>query len=166
MLTLYFSPGACSLASHIAIEETGAPYEAKLTALAKGEQRTPEYLAINPRARVPALKTEDGVITENVAILTYLAKRFPEKTLLPRDLPAEVRCISMMAWLSNTVHPGFTRVFRPERFAEDPATHEAIKKSGLSGSGRAFRGQGVARGRPFYGLRSLRSSLLSMGQAH
>jgi glutathione S-transferase len=130
MLTLYFSPGACSLASHIAMEETGAPYEAKLTALAKGEQRTPEYLAINPRARVPALKTEDGVITENVAILTYLAKRFPEKTLLPRDLPAEVRCISTMAWLSNTVHPGFTRVFRPERFTEDPATHEAIKKSG------------------------------------
>src|SRR5215217_445203 len=109
MLTLYFSPGACSLASHIAIEETGAPYEAKLTALAKGEQRTPEYLAINPRARVPALKTEDGVITENVAIVTYLAKRFPEKTLLPRDLPAEVRCISTMAWLSNTIHPGFTR---------------------------------------------------------
>ena len=69
MLTLYFSPGACSLASHIAIEETGVPYEAKLTALAKGEQRTPEYLAINPRARVPALKTEDGVM--------YLAEAIP-----------------------------------------------------------------------------------------
>jgi len=123
MLNLYFSPGACSLASHIGIEETGAPYEAKLTALAKGDQRTPEYLAINPRARVPALKTEDGVITENVAILTYLAKRFSEKNLLPRDLSGEVRCLSMMAWLSNTVHPGFTRVFRPERFAEDPTTH-------------------------------------------
>jgi glutathione S-transferase len=82
------------------------------------------------RARVPALKTYDGVITENVAILTYLAKRFPEKNLLPRDLPGEVRCISTMAWLSNTVHPGFRRVFRPERFAKDPTTHEAIKKSG------------------------------------
>jgi hypothetical protein len=59
--SLSFSPGACSLASHITIEETGAPYEAKLTAIAKGEQHTPEYLAINPRARVPALKTDDGV---------------------------------------------------------------------------------------------------------
>jgi glutathione S-transferase len=173
MLTLYFSPGACSLASHIAIEETGAPYEAKLTALARGEQRTPEYLAINPRARVPALKTEDGVITENVAILTYLAKRFPEKNLLPRDLPGEVRCISTMAWLSNTVHPGFTRVFRPERFAEDAATHEAIKKSGRrcllgepSGSRRASRGEGVDDGPPVYGVRPLRPCVLPMGQAH
>ena len=130
MLTLYYSPGACSMASHITIEETGAPYEAKPILLAKGEQKTPEYLAINPRGKVPALRVDDQVLTENVAILYYLAKRFPEAKLLPGDLLAEARCVSTMAWLSNTVHPGFTRVFRPERFAAEESAHAAVKASG------------------------------------
>ncbi len=130
MLTLYYSPGACSMASHITIEETGAPYEAKQVLLAKGEQKTPDYLAINPRAKVPALRVDDQVLTENVAILYYLAKRFPEAKLLPGDLFAEARCVSTMAWLSNTVHPGFTRVFRPERFAAEESAHAAVKASG------------------------------------
>ena len=130
MLTLYYSPGACSMASHIALEETGASYETKLIATAKGEQRTPEYLAINPRGKVPALRVDSEVLTENVAILTYLARRFAEANLLPREPLAEARCLSTMAWLSNTVHPGFTRVFRPERFAADPSAHDAVKQSG------------------------------------
>jgi glutathione S-transferase len=130
MLTLYYSPGACSMASHIALEETGAPYEAKLISTAKGEQRTPEYLAINPRGKVPALKVDNDVLTENVAILFYLAKRFSGANLLPYDLLEQARCLSTMAWLSNTVHPGFTRVFRPERFAADSAAHDSVKQTG------------------------------------
>ena len=130
MLTLYYSPGACSMASHITIEETGAPYEAKQVLLAKGEHKTPEYAAINPRAKVPALRADDQVLTESVAILYYLAKRFPEAKLLPGDLFAEARCVSTMAWLSNTVHPGFTRVFRPERFAAEESAQAAVKASG------------------------------------
>jgi len=130
MLTLYYSPGACSMASHIALEESGAPYEAKLISTAKGEQKTPEYLAINPRGKVPALRADNDVITENVAILTYVARMAPEAKLLPQNPLEEARCLSAMAWLSNTVHPGFTRVFRPERFAADPSAHEAVKASG------------------------------------
>jgi len=130
MLTLYYSPGACSMASHIALEESGAPYEAKLISTAKGEQKTPEYLAINPRGKVPALRADNDVITENVAILTYVARMAPEAKLLPQNPLEEARCLSTMAWLSNTVHPGFTRVFRPERFAADPSAHEAVKASG------------------------------------
>jgi glutathione S-transferase len=130
MLTLYYSPGACSMASHIALEESGAPYDTKLTSTAKGEHRTPEYLAINPRGKVPALRIGSDVLTENVAILTYVAKQFPDAKLLPKDILQEVRCLSMMAWLSNTVHPSFTRVLRPERFVADPSAHEAVKQSG------------------------------------
>ena len=131
MLTLYFSPGACSMASHIGLEESGAAYQTTQVALAKGEQKTPEYLKINPRGKVPALKLEDGgVLTENTAILTYLAKCHPEKDLLPKDPAAEARCLSMMAWLSNTVHPAFTHVFRPERFSEDQGAFEGIKATG------------------------------------
>jgi glutathione S-transferase len=74
MLTLYFSPGACSLASHIGLEETGAPYEAKPILLAKGQQRTEEYQKINPRGKVPALDVDGKVLVENTAILTYLCE--------------------------------------------------------------------------------------------
>ena len=69
MTTLYYAPGACSLASHIALEETGAPYETVRLDLAKGDQRAAEYLAVNERGRVPALVDEDWVLTENTAIL-------------------------------------------------------------------------------------------------
>ncbi|MGO8919279.1 MAG: glutathione S-transferase family protein [Stellaceae bacterium] len=131
MLTLFYSPGACSMASHISLEEAGATFESKLVALAKGEQRTPEYLKINPRGKVPALRLDDGsVLIENTAILTYLGRRFPEKGLLPKDLAAEARCVSMMAWLSNSVHPAFTHIFRPERFAEDPIAAPSVKATG------------------------------------
>ena len=85
MLTLYFSPGACSMASHIGLEESGAPYEEKPTLLAKGEQKTDAYRRINPRGKVPALGVDGRIITENTEILTYLARRFPEKKLMPAD---------------------------------------------------------------------------------
>lgn len=130
MLTLFFSPGACSMASHIALEETGAPYEERPTLLPKGEHKTAAYLAINPRAKVPALSADGKVITENLAILTYLAKRFPEKKLLPADPLEEARCLSTMAWLSNTVHPSFTHIMRPERFVSSEATHADVKETG------------------------------------
>lgn len=130
MLTLYFSPGACSLASHITLEETGGAYEPHQVTLAKGEHKTDEYKKINPRQKVPALKTEDGVITENVAILTYLAKRFPEKGLLPKEPAAEAKALSTMAWLSNTVHPGFTRIFRPENFVQGEEAKGEVKEAG------------------------------------
>lgn len=131
MLTLYYCPGACSTASHIAVEETGAPYESCLIALAKGEQRSETYLAINPRGRVPALKLDDGsVITENTAILTYLARRFAASNLLPTDIGDAARCIATMAWFSNTVHPSFTHINRPERFADDTNAHPAIRETG------------------------------------
>lgn len=130
MLTFYYSPGACSLASHIALEETGTAYEAQPILLAKGEHKAESYLKINPRGKVPALRTDGSVITENTAILTYLAKSFPAANLMPKDLLGEARCISTMAWLSNTVHPCFTHIFRPERFSDDATAHAGIKEAG------------------------------------
>lgn len=130
MITLYFSPGACSLASHIGLEETGAPYELKPVLLAKGQQRTEEYLKINPRGKVPAFSVDGKTLVENTAILTYLARRFPEKKLLPADPVEEARCISTMCWFSSIVHPSYQRFHRPERFADGEAAHAAIKENG------------------------------------
>ena len=130
MLTLYFSPGACSLASHIGLEECSAHYEAKPILLAKGQQRTPEYLKINPRGKVPALDADGKILVENTAILTYLSRRFPEKQLLPDDPAEEGRCIGTMCWFSSVVHPSYQRNHRPERFAEGEAACAAVKENG------------------------------------
>jgi glutathione S-transferase len=105
VLTLYYAPGACSMAPHIVLEEAGASYTTELVSLAKGEQQGDAYLRVNPRGKVPALRTEAGVLTENVAILTYLAHLFPGTKLLPDEPFAMARCLSHMAYLSNTVHP-------------------------------------------------------------
>jgi len=130
MLTLYYSPGVCSMASHIGLEETGAPYEKRPTLLPKGEHKSEGYLKINPRGKVPALDVDGKVITENTAILTYLGKRFPEKKLLPSDPIEEARCISTMAWFSNSVHPPYTHYVRPERYTEGEAAQASVKETG------------------------------------
>ena len=130
MLKLYFSPGVCSMASHIGLEELGVPYEKQPTLLPKGEHKTEAYLKVNPRGKVPALEVDGKILTENTAILTYLAKRFPEKNLIPKDPFDEARCISTMAWFSNSVHPPFTHTVRPERFAEAEGAHASVKETG------------------------------------
>ncbi|MGE5306764.1 MAG: glutathione S-transferase family protein [Alphaproteobacteria bacterium] len=130
MMTLYFSPGACSLASHIGLEETGAPYEIKPILLPKGQQRTDAYLKINPRGKVPAFIVDGKVLVENTAILTYLARQFPEKKLMPADPFEEARCISTMCWFSSVVHPSYQRSHRPERFADGDAAQAAVRENG------------------------------------
>jgi len=130
MLTLYFSPGACSTASHIGIEETDAAYTERPILISKGEQKTPEYAKINPRGKVPALDVNGRVITENTAILAYLGRRFPESGLLPADPIDEAHCIGAMAWFSNIVHPSYQRYMRAERFAEGDAAIASVKAMG------------------------------------
>jgi len=130
MLTLYYSPGACSMASHIGIEETGAAYLEKPTFLAKGEQKTEEYRKINPRGKVPALSVDGRIITENTAILTYLARQFPQANLLPADLVEQAQCIATMTWFSTIVHPSYQHYTRPERFADGEAAQAAVKEMG------------------------------------
>jgi len=130
MLTLYFCPGACSTASHMALEETGAQYGEKPIFLPKGEQKTETYLKINPRGKVPALDVDGKILTENTAILTYLAKTFPEKKLMPADAFEQARCLSTMAWFSNIVHPSYSHYMRPERFAADAAAQPSVKETG------------------------------------
>jgi glutathione S-transferase len=108
MLTLYYSPGSSSMATHIALNEVGAPFELKLTALHKEENRTPEYLAVNPEGKVPALVIDGGKpLTEVAATLWYLARRYPEAGLLPQfgDIEGEARVISWMSFIAATIHP-------------------------------------------------------------
>ncbi len=129
MLTLYYGPGACSMAAHIVLEESGEKYEPKKVNLAAGEQRTPDYLKINPLGRVPALRLDNGEpLTENTAILPYLGKRFD---LWPKDALAEAKALSLIGFFASSVHPAHGHVGRPERYTADSAAHPGIKEMGL-----------------------------------
>ena len=106
MLTLYFAPGSSSMAPHIALHEIGVPFESRPISLAKKENRTPAYLALNPEGKVPTLLIDGRPLTEVAAILFYLAKRFPEAGLLPQgDIEAEAQAVSWMSFIAATVHP-------------------------------------------------------------
>jgi glutathione S-transferase len=119
------------MAPHIALEEIGASYTPQLVSIRDGEHQAPEYLKnVNPRGKVPALRTDEGVLTENVAILTYLARSFPHAKLLPEEPIGMARCLSHMAYLSNTVHPAFTHIVRLGRFASAESAHENLKATG------------------------------------
>ena len=110
MLTLYFTPGASSMAPHIALNEIGEPFEGRPVSFAKGEQRSAAFLAVNPEGKVPVLLIEGRRLTEVAAILFYLAKRFPAANLLPAgDVEAEAQVISWMSFIAATVHPARAR---------------------------------------------------------
>ena len=106
MLTLYFAPGASSMAPHIALHEIGVPFEARPLSFARKENRTPGYLAINPEGKVPTLLIDGRPLSEVAGILFYLARRFPDAGLLPAgDSEAEARVISWMSFIAATIHP-------------------------------------------------------------
>jgi glutathione S-transferase len=130
MLKLFYGAGACSLASHITLEEIGQPYETYSVKMATGEHKSPEYLKINPRGKVPSLQIDQQFLVENVAIQNYLVRRFPEADLAPKDPLGEARWLSVNAWMSNTVHPAFGRWNRPMNFTPEESAHPAIKEAG------------------------------------
>ncbi|MQW87235.1 glutathione S-transferase family protein [Sinorhizobium saheli] len=128
MMKLFYAPGTCSLASHIALEEVGVPYEACRVDFSRAEQTKPDYLAVNPKGRVPALATERGTLTETPAILAFIAQSFPEARLAPLDDPFEfARLQSFLSYLCSTVHVAHAHARRGARWADDPAAHEAMK---------------------------------------
>jgi len=129
-ITLYYAPGACSLASHIVMEEVGVPYEAVKMNLAAGDQRKPEYLRLNPRGRVPTVVIDGEVLTENAGIMTYFGGGHPEAGLWPEKTLDQARLVSTLAWLSNTVHPAYGHIVRAERYADTEAGREDIKAKG------------------------------------
>jgi glutathione S-transferase len=128
MLKLYSARGSCGLASHIALEEAGADYDLVLISLKDGDQRQPDYLALNPKGRVPALLTDRGVLTENPMIMGYVAQTYPEAELAPvgdRFAFGDMQAFNM--FLAATVHPAFAHVYRPYRYADGEQAAAAMR---------------------------------------
>jgi glutathione S-transferase len=129
MMKLFYSPRSCSMASHIALEEAGADYEAVRMNLAAGEQRRPEYMAVNPKGRVPALATERGVVTETPAILAFIAQTHPAAGLAPLDDPfAFAELQSFNAYICSTVHPAYAHSLRGSRWADEESSIADMKR--------------------------------------
>jgi glutathione S-transferase len=131
MMKLYYGPGACSFVPHAALEvikaATGTDFETQTVKLHKGEQRTPEYLALNPLGLVPVLVEDGKPLNQILAICDYLDRRYPQAGLLPADPWQRAQALSMLAWMNNSVHPTFTHVFRPTNFASSEAAQEDVK---------------------------------------
>lgn len=146
----YYSPGTCSLAPHIVLEEIGEPYELELISASgprEGEMTSkPEWKAINPKARVPALLGipgriggADNILTEVPAILVYLARTNLAAKLLPSDPAAEARCIEWMSWLSSNVHSmAFAQMWRAQRFTTDEEGFAAVRNRGRENVAECF----------------------------
>lgn len=133
MLKLFYAPNACSLAPHIALNEAGADFEAVLVDTKNGEQRSAAYLAVNPKARVPSLATDQGILTEVPVLLAYIARRFPDANLAPLawKTPADqfdfFEMQSFNTYLASTIHITYAHLFRPERYADTDAAKADMK---------------------------------------
>lgn len=129
MLKLYYAPGTCALASHIALEEAGADYATERLNFKVNQQNSPEYLAINPKGRVPSLVTDRGILTETPAMLAYIAQVFPEAKLAPLDDPfAFAQVQSFNSYLCSTVHVAHAHKMRGTRWAAEEGSFADMKR--------------------------------------
>jgi glutathione S-transferase len=129
MIKLYYAADTCSIASHIALEEAGADYSLVRISFAGNEQRSPEYLAVNPKGRVPAMVTERGILTETPAMLAFVAQSFPQARLAPLDDAfafAEVQAFN--SFLCSTLHVAHAHRMRGHRWADDEAAIAAMRR--------------------------------------
>lgn len=154
-MKLYLTPGSCSTGIHILLEELELVFEAHVVNLLAGDLQQPDYLAINPKATIPALVRNDGsVLSEFTAIAYWLARSFPKAQLLPGDADGDARALELMNYVVGTVHgQGFARLFTTDKFTPNPADFEAVRTQGLSIIHRGFEiinrllhGQGYAMG--------------------
>jgi glutathione S-transferase len=139
MFKLYYSPGSCALASHIALQEAGAPYTTERIDFKSNQQNSPEYLAINPKGRVPSLVTDRGILTETPAVLVFIAQSFPQAKLAPFDDPyalAQVQAFN--SYLCSTVHVAHAHKGRGYRWATEETTFADMKRMVPKSMGACF----------------------------
>ena len=127
-MKLYYAPGGANMVVHAALEEVGRPYELRLVDIARGEQKSAEFLELNPNGRVPVLIDGPIVMYESAAIVMYLADRYPEAGLAPAREPARSRYFMWMLVLSNTVEEALLRWFHPDDYI-DGGEHQAVLKA-------------------------------------
>jgi glutathione S-transferase len=127
-IVLYYAPIACSLAPYITLTEAGAEFKVSTINMKKGQHKSPEYLKLNPKHKVPLLVVDGKPLSENVAIQSWIARNFPKANLLPSDPWQELQAISLLSWCSSGIHPYLSRLNSPAAVCELPDAAESIRK--------------------------------------
>jgi glutathione S-transferase len=127
-LTLYFAPMTCALVPFVTLTEAGADFEVQSINTRSGQNRTPEFLRLNPKHKVPVLVIDGEPLTENVALQVWIHRRFPGAALLPADPMEEIRAISLMAFCASGIHPHLTPNARPQNYCDLPNSEESVKR--------------------------------------
>lgn len=128
-LTLCYAPGSCAIVPMISLNEAGAEYDLHKVNMAKGDHMKPDYLAINPKHKVPVLIIDGEPLTENVAIQFWLARNFPNAKILPSDAKQETKAISLLAWFASGLHVNIGPLLFPQRYCDLPGGDEALRRS-------------------------------------
>jgi glutathione S-transferase len=130
MLTLYYAPNTCATVPFVTLTEAGAAFEVRDVNSRAGDLRTPEFLALNPKHKVPVLVIDGYALTENLAIQLWIARSFPAARLLPRDPMEEIKAVSLMSFFGSGIHPHLTPNARPENYCDLPGSGESVRRVG------------------------------------
>jgi glutathione S-transferase len=127
-LALYYAPHTCALAPYVTLTEAGAPFEVRPLNFGRSQHLAPEYLAVNPKHKVPVLVIDGQPLSENVAIQIWIARNFPAAKLLPTAPMQELQAISLLAWCSSGLHPFIFRIFAPQRCCDLPGAEAPVRR--------------------------------------
>src|SRR5262249_21458828 len=127
-LVLYDAPVTCALVPYVTLTEAGAPFEVRPLNFGKSQHMAPEYLALNPKHKVPVLVIDGQPLTENVAINLWIARTFPAARLLPSDPMQEMKAVSLLAWCASAIHPALTPNAQPKRFCDLPGSEDSVRQ--------------------------------------
>ena len=128
MLTLYYAPMTCALVPYVTLTEAGADFQVQNVNTRAGQNRQPEFLALNQKHKVPVLVIDGEPLTENVAIQMWIARHFPAARLLPAGPGEDIKAISLMAWFASGIHPHLTPNARPQNYCDLPGSEENVKQ--------------------------------------
>ncbi|HTV87625.1 MAG TPA: glutathione S-transferase family protein [Stellaceae bacterium] len=127
-LILYYAPITCALVPYVTLTEADAAFEVRPLNFRQGENRSPDYLRLNPKHKVPTLLVDGQPLTENVAIQLWISRNFPAARLLPSEPMQEVRAISLLAWCASGIHPFLSRINAPPRVCDRPDAEESVRR--------------------------------------
>jgi glutathione S-transferase len=128
-IVLYYAPNTCALGPYVMLTEANAPFEVHGLNFRKGQNKSPDYLKLNPKHKVPLLIVDGKTLTENVAIQTWIARTFPQTRVLPSDPWQELQAISIMSWCASGIHPYLSRINSPARVCDLPGAEESVVKA-------------------------------------
>ena len=138
-LTLFYAPQTCALVPYVTLTEAGAGFDVRNVNTRNGENRRPEFLAVNPKHKVPVLVIDGKPLTENVAIQVWIARNFPQAKLLPADQWEELQAISLMSWCASGIHPFLARINSPVKVCDTAGSNDSVVRLAADAIHEAFK---------------------------